>query len=61
MGRRWGGGAGFSVRAWPQSYDHRPSHLYCAGTEHVRFSPTRQIMLAPSVKRREVFGEQHEG
>ena len=22
--------------AWPESYDHRPSHPYSAGTEHVR-------------------------
>ena len=29
--------------------------------EHVGFSPTRQILLAPSAKRREVFGESHEG
>ena len=27
--------------------------------EHVRFSPTRQTLLAPSAKRREVFGESH--
>ena len=32
-----------------------------AGTEHVGFSPTRQTSLAPSAKRREVFGESHEG
>ena len=32
-----------------------------ARTEHVGFSPTRQISLAPSAKRREVFGESHEG
>ena len=28
--------------AWPYSYDHRPSHPYYAGTEHVGFSPTRR-------------------
>ena len=28
----------------------RPSHQYNAGTEHVGFSPTRQILLAPSAK-----------
>ena len=39
----------------------RPSHPYNAGTEHVGFSPTRQALLAPSAKRREVFGESHEG
>ena len=38
----------------------RPSHPYYAGTEHVGFSPTRQTLLAPSAKRREVFGESHE-
>ena len=31
------------------------------GTEHVGFSPTRQTSLAPSARRREVFGESHEG
>ena len=40
--------------------DHRPSHPYYAGTEYVGFSPTRQTLLAPSEKRREVFGESHE-
>ena len=34
-----------------------PRVLY-AGTEHVGFSPTRQALLAPSVKRREVFVEE---
>ena len=29
--------------------------------EHVGFSPTRQTLLAPSAKRREVFGESHKG
>ena len=38
-----------------------PSHPKNAGTGHVRFSPTRQILLAPSAKRREVSGESHEG
>ena len=51
----------YSVRTWPQSYDHRPSHPYYAGTEHVGCSPTRQTVLAPRAKRREVFGESHEG
>ena len=63
-GKRGGGGGGkgaYSVCAWPSSYDHRPSHPYYAGTEHVGFSPTRQTLLAPSAKRREVFGESHEG
>ena len=43
------------------SSDHRPSHPYNAGTEHVGCSPTRQTLHAPSKKRREVFGESHEG
>ena len=61
-GARGGGRGGvYSVCAWPQLYDLRPSHSYDAGTEHVGFSPTRQTLLAPSTKRREVFGESHEG
>ena len=39
----------------------RPSHPYNAGMEHVGFSRTRQILLVPSAKRREVFDESHEG
>ena len=54
-------GVVYSVCAWPQSYDHRPSHPYHAGKEHVGISPTRQTLLAPSAKRRAVFGESHEG
>ena len=34
--------------------------IYNDGAEHVGFSPTRQTLLAPSVKRREVFGKSHE-
>ena len=49
------------IHAWPLSYERRPSHPYNAGTEHVGFSPTRQTLLAPSAKRREVFGESREG
>ena len=58
-----GGGGVYSVRAWSKSYDNRPSHPCYAGTEYVGFSPTRQTLLAPSeaAKRREVFGESHEG
>ena len=55
------GGRGYSVFAWPQSYDHRPSHPYYVGPEYIGFSPTRQALLAPSAKHREVFGESHEG
>ena len=40
---------------------YRASHPYYAGTEPVGFLPTRQAFLAPSAKRREVFGESHEG
>ena len=43
------------------SYDHRPSHPYNVGTEHVGFSPTTHPLLAPNAKRRQVFGESHEG
>ena len=41
--------------------DHRPSHPYYAGTEHVGFSRIRQTSCAPSAERRDVFGESHEG
>ena len=34
-----------------------PSHPHNVGTESVGFSPTRKALLAPSAKRREVFGE----
>ena len=43
------------------SYGYRSSHPYNVGTEHVGFSPTRQTLLAPSAKHREVLGESHEG
>ena len=39
----------------------RPSHPHNVRTEHVGFSPTRQTLFALSSKRREVFGESHEG
>ena len=45
---RVGGGLGYSCYAWPWSYDHRPSHPYSAGTEHVGFLLTRRTMLAPN-------------
>ena len=41
--------------------DHRPSHPCNAGMEDVGFTLTRQTLLAPSAKRREVLGESHEG
>ena len=54
-------GGGWRVCAryhtWPWPYGHGPSPLYNAGTEHVGFSPTRQILLTPRAKCREVFGE----
>ena len=37
------------------------SHPVSAGMEHVGFLPSRQILLGPSAKRREVFGESHGG
>ena len=54
------GGGGTHVMPDPQSYDHRPSHPYNAGTKHVGFPSTRQTLLAPSAKRRDVLGESHE-
>ena len=38
------GGAGgvHDIHAWSQSYDHRSSHSYNAGTKYVGFSPTKQ-------------------
>ena len=44
--------------------NHRHSHPYNAGTEHVVLSPTRQTLPAcikREAKRREVTGESHEG
>ena len=38
-----------------------PSHSHNAATEHIGFSPTRQTLLAPKAKRREMFGESREG
>ena len=42
-----------AVVVWPWTL----APLQC----HVGFSPTRQALLAPSAKRREEFGELHEG
>ena len=39
--------------------DHRLLHPYDAVTEHVGFSSTRQTLLAPNVKTREVLREPH--
>ena len=44
-------GGGSLLNAMHVAYDHRPSHPYNVGTEHVVFSPTRQTLLIPSVKR----------
>ena len=52
-----GGGGGYSIFV----YSRRPSQPYNGGTEHFGCSPTRKTLLAPSAKRREVFGESHEG
>ena len=41
-------------------YDHRPSHPYNVGTEHVGCSSTRQTLPAPSAKPRDVLDESHE-
>ena len=44
------------------SYDHRPSHPYNAGAEHVEFTRNRQLRVyVSSAKRREALGESHEG
>ena len=56
------GGGGLSLCMAVVVHDHEPSHpSYYAGTEHAGFSPIRQTLLAPGAKRREVFGEWHEG
>ena len=57
------GGRGYTRnQAWPQSYGHRPSHPYNAGTEgYGGFTDQADLLLARSAKRREVFGESHEG
>ena len=59
-----GGGGGlysFSCRVPLHAYDHRPKHPYSAGAEHVVFTSTRQMLLAPIAKRREVLGESPRG
>ena len=52
-------GSVFCVMHGRSLSDHGPSHPYNTGTELVVFSPTRQTLLAPSAKRREVCGESH--
>lgn len=43
-------------------YGYRPSHTPTTpGRSSVGFPPTKQIILTPSVKRREVLCESHEG
>ena len=39
----------YSVCARPQSYGHRPSHPYYAGTEHVGFSPSENVFTKKAV------------
>ena len=56
-----GGGEAYSFQVLPQSCNHSPSHPYNAWMESVRFSQTRQSTHEPSAKRREVFGDPHEG
>ena len=63
-GRGFDGGGGYSIFMHGRSRMtiwYRPSHPYNAGTTHVGFSPTRHTLLAPSAKRRDVFGESHAG
>ena len=38
-------GGTYSCHVWPQSYEHRTSHPYNAGTENFGFLPTRQTLL----------------
>ena len=47
----------YSISCISLVHDHRPSHPYNAGMEHVGFTPTRQTSLAPSATRREVYGK----
>ena len=56
-----GGGGGIQLVHDRSRMTIDPLHPYYAGTEHVGPSPTRQTLLAPRAKRREVFGESHEG
>ena len=53
-------GGVYSFHTRPYSYEHRPSHPYNPGTEHVGFSTTTQALLAPRATRRGVFGESHD-
>ena len=62
----WGGVEGYSIFKHGRSRSimtiwYRPSHPYNTGMEDVEFSQIRQTLLAPSAKRREVFGESREG
>ena len=59
---REAGGMGYSFDPWPWSNAHRLSQTYDVGTEHVGFhGPNGMKLLAPSAKRRAVFGESREG
>ena len=56
----WGGGGDRFMRNHSlNTIDSR--YPYNAGTEHVGFSPTRQISCSQSAKRCEVFGESQDG
>ena len=60
---RWGGGGGGGCTQFVHGRSRmtiNPRIFTNAGRERVGFSPTRQTLLAPSAKRREVFGESHE-
>ncbi|CAM9928749.1 unnamed protein product [Ectocarpus sp. 6 AP-2014] len=54
------GGGGVLIVVHAVAVRPLTSHPYKAGTEHAGFSPD-QALTSPSAKRREVFGESHEG
>lgn len=54
-------GGVYSCHASLWSYGLKRSHPYIAGTQHVEFRPTKQILVAPIAKRREGLGESHRG
>lgn len=60
-GEGGGGGGGGSHFIHSRSRMTIHPHPYNGRTEHVEFSPTRQTLRARSAKRREEFGESHEG
>ena len=57
-------GGGYSYHAWLKHFrtiDPRISTMRDTALRIFTFSPTRQTLLAPSAKRRDVFGESHGG